>query len=124
MITELIKLIRVDKRERDVEYGFLLKIAGQLGVSEAELVETFDKYADFVVPKNEPDRILQFYRLILVMNIDKEASNEEMNFIRNLGVKMGLPPEAIEKVFHIMNDYPNNTIPPEILESIFKKYDN
>ena len=75
-------------------------------------------------PKLEVDRIVQFHRLVLLMNVDLEISHLEVKYIREAGIRMGLNPMATDKVLNEMNKYPNKVIPPERLFEIFQLFHN
>ena len=124
LLSELIKMAKADRTIKDVEFQFLLIIASQLGVSKDEFKELFEEYIEFNPPKMEFDRIVQFQRLILLMNVDLEIDDKELEYIKDLGIRMGLHPLATEEVLIIMNEYPNKIVPPEKLIQIFKTYHN
>jgi len=124
LLTELIKLARCDQEVREQEYDFLLSIAQSLHVSKEDFDHLFDAYIEFTPPESEFDRILQFHRLVLVMNIDKETSDVELEFIKDIGIKLGLNPMATNQVLAEMNNYPNKLIPPDKLIEIFKEHYN
>ncbi len=124
LLTELIKLARCDNNVREQEYDFLLTIAKSLDVGISDFEQLFEKYIKFTPPLTEFERILQFHRLVLLMNIDTETSDSELDFLRDIGIRIGLNPEATEKVLTKMNDYPNKVIPPEKLIAIFKEQYN
>jgi len=88
----------------------------------------FDKHTheevEHIIPRSEADRILQFHRLVLLMNVDKKQDLIEINKIHNIGLGMGLPPSAIEQVLSIMHKYPNKIVPPKVLINIFKAHYN
>ena len=50
------------------------------------------------------ERLLQFHRLILVMNVYQKTSILKTIAIKNFGLKIGLPAEAIDEIFQQMND--------------------
>ncbi len=124
LLTELIKLARCDNEVREQEYNFLLTIARSLNVSETDFDSLFDKYFEFTPPESEFERILQFHRLVLLMNVDQETSNSELDFLKDTGIRIGLSPEATDQVLTEMNNYPNKVIPPDQLIAIFKKQYN
>lgn len=124
LLTELIKLARCDNNVREQEYDFLLTIAKSLDVGISDFEQLFEEYIEFTPPLTEFERILQFHRLVLLMNIDTETSDSELDFLRDIGIRIGLNPEATEKVLTKMNDYPNKVIPPEKLIAIFKEQYN
>lgn len=78
-----------------------------------------------MIPKSQAERLVQFNRLILLMNVDDDS--QELNEIRRLhdiGLAMGLPPSAIQQVLSIMHKYPNRVVPPGVIISIFKAHYN
>ena len=124
LISELIKLAKVDNDVRAMEFQFLLTIASQIGVTKEEFKKLFEQYIEFLPPKLEGDRIVQFHRLVLLMNVDNETSPSEVQYIREAGMRMGLNPMAISKVLEEMDNYPNKVIPTDRLIEIFKLYHN
>ncbi len=124
LLTELIKLARCDHEVREQEYEFLLSTARNLEVSKEDFDHLFEKYIDFTPPESEFERILQFHRMVLLMNIDRETSPMEINFIKNLGIRFGLSPMATNQVLSEMENYPNKIVPADRLISIFKKQYN
>jgi len=120
LLTELIKLARCDHKVREQEYNFLLTIAQSLHVSKEDLDSLFDQYIDFTPPESEFERILQFHRLVLLMNVDKETSELEVGFLKDIGIRIGLNPMATNRVLAEMNLYPDKIIPPDKMIEIFK----
>ncbi|MFT4832410.1 MAG: hypothetical protein ACI815_002063 [Psychroserpens sp.] len=124
ILSEMIAFARVDHSVKTEEYNFLLNVANQLGVDKQIFDSLFDKTALPVFLKSEAERILQFHRLVLLMNVDRTDSSLEVALLHNIGLGMGLPPTAIEQVLTIMHKYPDKIIPPEILINIFKIHYN
>lgn len=121
LLTELIKLARCDQEFREQEYNFLLTIAQSLDVSKEVFDQLFEQNIKFTPPESEFERILQFHRLVLLMNIDQDTAESELEYMRNIGIRMGLNPNATNKVLAAMDDYPNKVLPPERLIEIFKE---
>lgn len=124
LLTELIKLAKCDNQVREIEYNFLLTIAQSLNVSKEDFDQLFENYIEFTPPEYEFDRILQFHRLVLLMNIDKETSNVEVEFLKDIGIRLGLNPIATNQVLAIMDKYPKKIIPTDKLIEIFKEHYN
>ncbi len=124
LLSELIKLAKAENDVRDVEFKFLLEIASQIGVTKDEFIQLFEQYIEFLPPKLESDRIVQFHRLVLLMNVDNETSEKEILYIREAGIRMGLNPMATDKVLTEMNNHPNKVVPTEKLIEIFKLFHN
>jgi hypothetical protein len=123
-LSQLIAFARSGKVIKDVEYDFLVLVADQIGVDK----NTFDRLLKNPVPhlnlKTESERIVQFHRLVLLMNVDREIEPSELQKIHQLGIKMGLNLQAIDKTLAIMHQYENNSIPANVLLNIFKTYYN
>ncbi|MEL4307643.1 TerB family tellurite resistance protein [Joostella sp. CR20] len=125
LLAEMIALVNADKVVHEQEYAFIKTIATHLGVSETELETLFNNTSTpYVPPVPESQRILQFHRLVLLMNIDQENHPEEIQRLKEFGLRMGLSPFATNQVLKVMNNYPNKVIPPEVLIDIFKTHYN
>ena len=124
LLTELIKLARCDHKVREIEYNFLLAIAQSLNVNKEDFDQLFENYIEFTPPESEFDRIMQFHRLVLLMNVDKETSDVEVEFLKDIGIRIGLNPIATNRVLAIMDNYPNKVIPTDKLIEIFKEHYN
>ena len=124
ILTELIKLAKADNDLRDMEFQFLLSLASQMGVSKDEFIQLFEQYIQFLPPKLEFDRIVQFHRLVLVMNVDSNTSDSEIEYIKQAGIKMGLNPLATNEILRIIENYPNKVVPTEVLLSVFSSFHN
>lgn len=124
LLTELIKLASCDKEIREQEYEFIMVIADRLSIDKSTCDKLFAEYIEFTPPKSEFDRILQFHRLVLLMNIDKNVSDKELHFVKNIGIRMGLNPLATDKVLIEMHKYPGKMVPSDRLIDIFKEQYN
>jgi hypothetical protein len=120
ILSEMIAFAKVDNVVKDVEYDFLLGVAAQLGIDRNVFDSLFEKEMEHRILKSQADRILQFHRLVLLMNVDGVQQEVEVNRLHNFGLGMGLSPYAIERVLSIMHQYPNKVIPPHVLIDIFK----
>ncbi len=124
ILAEMIAFAKADHAIKDSEYDFLLGVAAQLGVDKTTFDSLFKTEVQKIMPKTQADRIVQFHRLVLLMNVDQEQHQIEVSELHNIGLRMGLPPSAIEQVLTIMHKYPNKIVPPEVLISIFKAHYN
>ncbi|AEM69407.1 hypothetical protein Murru_0351 [Allomuricauda ruestringensis DSM 13258] len=124
MLSEMIAFARVDHSLKRSEYDFLLEVARSLGVSKDIFDGLLKEKSPKVRLKTQAERIVQFHRLILLMNIDQEQHKKEINTLYNIGLKMGLPPTAISQVLEVMHRYPNKIVPPDVLINIFKAHYN
>ncbi|MGW9686933.1 TerB family tellurite resistance protein [Flagellimonas sp. 2504JD1-5] len=124
ILSEMIAFARVDHTLKDSEYQFLLGVASSLGIKEKTFEKLLNQKSPKVTLKSQAERIVQFHRLLLLMNIDEEQHQKEINTLYNIGLTMGLPPSAIGQVLEVMHKYPNKVVPAEVLINIFKAHYN
>ncbi len=124
LLAQLIKMAKADKEVKQSEFQFLFSISQQLGFPDDEFRELFEENITFEPPKFEADRIIQFHRLVLLMNVDQEIDSEELQLIRTAGIRLGLNPLAVAEVLDTMHKHPNSMIPPMNLIGIFKTFHN
>lgn len=124
ILSEMIAFARADQAMKDAEYHFLLGVAEQLGVNRQDFEALLESGAEHVLPASEAERILQFHRLVLLMNVDRNRHPEEIRRLHNIGLAMGLSLNAIDQVLLIMHQYPDKIVPPEVLIAIFKAHYN
>ena len=124
IISDMIALAKADNNIHEREYQFILAVAERLGVQKQEVARLFDNPLTPVVAKTELQRITQFHRLLLLMNVDQETHVIEVDAIRNYGLQLGIRPEAIEQILSEMNQYKDKMIPSSRLVEIFKRFYN
>ncbi|EIJ37228.1 hypothetical protein [Galbibacter orientalis] len=125
LLSEMIALIQADHTVNEQEYNFIYTIAKHMEVEKDDLDALFKtKNTRYIPPSPESERILQFHRLVLLMNIDKENHPNEIQRLKEFGIRMGLSPFAIDRVLGVMDNYPNRVVPPKVLVDIFKTYYN
>lgn len=124
LLKELIMLANTDRNIREEEYQFLKKIARMLDVNDEDFHRLFEENIEFIPPKFESERILQFHRLVLLANIDQKVTDNELSFLRSAGLKLGLHPDAVEEVLIEMKKHQYGMIDPETLIRIFQVYHN
>lgn len=124
ILSEMISLARVDQEIQSSEFDFLWGVAERLGVNRDDFETLFQYPARNIIPKTLGERILQFHRLVLLMNVDNRQSLKEVDKLHNVGLRMGLPPSAIDQVLALMHQYPDKIVPPDVLIGIFKAHYN
>jgi len=120
LISELIKLAKVDGEIKEQEYDFLLTLSKMIGISEIDFNKLLSESSEYNPPDNENDRIVQFYRLVLLSNIDFEVNTKELSHLKDAGLRLGLNLYAVETVLEEMQQNKNGKIPSERLIEIFK----
>jgi len=121
LLSELVAFSLVDGRLHEREYLFLKLIADELQIKNEDLKQLFHQENYPVVIKNEFERIKQFYRLALLMHVDGTLHEHEQIKIREIGINMGLNPNAINRVLKIMENSSTKVISPEFLLEIFQE---
>jgi hypothetical protein len=120
LLSEMIAFARIDKSLKDIEYNFLLGVANQLEITREDFDYLLDNPVTHVHLKSHSERIVQFHRLVLLMNIGDDISSKELVRLHNFGLRMGLSHESINRVLDLMESFPFKMIPPDFLIDIFK----
>ena len=120
LLSEMIAFAQKDDNIKSIEHKFLLSIARQLEISDSDFNYLFQHHVTYVNLKSHSERIVQFHRLILLMNLDYKVSSKQLVKIHNFGLRMGLSQDAINRVLDLMDSFPNKIVPPDFLIDIFK----
>ena len=120
LLSEMIAFARIDNSLEEIEYNFLLGVAKQLEVTKQDFEYLLKNPVTHVHLKSHSERIVQFHRLVLLMNVGNKQTHKELVKLYNFGLRMGLSWEAISRVLELMESFPNKIIPPDFLIDIFK----
>lgn len=120
LLSEMIAFAQIDSSIKSIEYKFLLGVAKQLEISQEDFNYLFEHPVTYVHLKSHSERIVQFHRLVLLMNLDHNISDKDLIKLHNFGLRMGLSHESINRVLHVMESFPNKIVPPDFLIEIFK----
>lgn len=120
LLSEMIAFAQSDDHIKSIEYNFLHSIARQLGIPKPDFDYLFEHPVSHVHLKSHSERIVQFHRLVLLMNLDNEITEKELIKLHNFGLRMGLSHESINRVLDLMDSFPNKIVPPDFLIDIFK----
>lgn len=124
LLSEMIAFAQIDGHVNEREYQLLAIVASQLKIEKDVFEGLFSKKAEKVIIKSEHQRILQFYRLALLMHSDGILHKNEQVAIREMGVNMGLSPYAMRSVLVEMQKSPSGLVDPEILLALFRAQHN
>jgi len=72
LLSEMIAFAKHDKDIRRIEYNFLLGVAKQLDISREDFEYLLENPVTYTHLKSHSERIVQFHRLVLLMNIEQE----------------------------------------------------
>ena len=120
LLSEMIAFAQIDANIKSIEYKFLLGVAKQLEISQEDFDYLFKHPVTYVHLKSHSERIVQFHRLVLLMNLDQNICEKDLIKLHNFGLRMGLSHESINKVLDVMESFPNKIVPPDFLIEIFK----
>jgi len=124
LLSEMIAFAKYDKDIKRIEYNFLLGVAKQLDITREDFEYLIEHPVTYTHLKSHSERIVQFHRLVLLMNIEQEYGEENNSAgvikLYNFGLRMGLSHESITKVLYLMESFPNKIVPPDVLIDIFK----
>ena len=124
LLSEMIAFARIDGEIHEREYQFLAIVASQLSIDKNVFESLFKHEAEKVAIKSEHQRILQFYRLALLMHADGVLHENEQIAIREMGINMGLSPFAMRSVLQEMEKSPTGLIDPDIMLALFRAQHN
>ena len=124
LIKNLIDLAVVDGAQNMDEMQFIRALANGANITDDELREINDSDLEFKPPKNEFDRIEHMHKLMLLMATDQTFSDVEKNFIQNVGLRMGIRPQATITLINRLENSPNNLLSPDEIMSVYNTYYN
>ncbi len=124
LLSEMIEFAKVDGELHAREIEFLALVAAELKIERPVFIELFRQQSDIQIIKSEAQRIHQFYRLALLMQVDGVLHERENIAIRQLGINMGLNPAAMNRVLELMQNSPTGTIEPVQIMNTFKEQQN
>jgi uncharacterized tellurite resistance protein B-like protein len=124
LLLEMIAFSKVDGHLHKKEYEFLFLIANQLNIEKGGFNDLFHQESPKSQIKTDFQRIQQFYRLAILMRSDGTLYLKESAAIKEIGIRMGLNPEASKRVLKKMEKSPKTIISTDVLMSIFKEERN
>ncbi len=124
LLNDMVTLSMVDGTLHNREHQFIKMIADEFNVRNEDLEELFHSNPQKVVIKSEFKRIEQFYRLALLMHSDHHKHEDEVEFLKNIAINLGLNPMAVRRVIEEMDKSPTRMLEPNLLLGIFQEQHN
>lgn len=124
LLSEMISFSIVDGSLHQKEYDFLSFVAKELKVEKLIFEELFHSEMKPVTIKTEFQRIIQFYRLALLMRVDGVLHPSEEIAIKQMAINMGLNPFLTKRILTMIFESKTGTIDPKMLLQIFKEQYN
>jgi len=118
LMKQLIEFAKIDGLLHDKEMDFLLLLAEDFGIDKVTYFSLFNTQ-EKIVPISFNDKIIQFYRLALLMQSDGFWHEKEITKIHEIGIMMGLNPSGIDKLLLILKKMGPNYITSELLSNLF-----
>ena len=108
----------------EIEATYIMNVAKHLGVNLDEEEHFQEDGIDLVLPKKEHQLYSLFHRLALIVILDDNIREVEKQYCRDLGIRMGLHPNAVNEVIeHVITEGIHDPAPERVL-GIFRKYLN
>ena len=124
LIQDLIALCIADGNESFLEENFIKSIAESLGISEKEISYLKENPVQYQPENRETDRIIQFYRLLLLMGVDQNKTHSEIAFCKEAALKMGLNPIAVNNTIEQILTSETGMMPPDDVIKLFQVQHN
>lgn len=126
IIALMIQMSQADAFSAPIEEDYIRGIAKELGIHNSELQVILahpDRYT-FEAPPKEQDRMTILYYLLFTMRVDGDIDEREVNYLHDVGLKLGVQPALIGDMVNVMRKYAKEDIPPNVLIDQIKKYLN
>lgn len=124
LLSEMIAFAIVDGRLHEREYEFISIVARELKIEKSEFKDLFHQELKPIGIKTEFQRIQQFYRLALLMQVDGILHEKEEIAIKQMAINMGLNPSVTKRILEMMKASPSGLIDPNYLLQAFKEQQN
>jgi len=121
-IRQLYKMSKADNKIDQIEKNFLYELALSINLPIEALEDILDGKKIPLkekLPTNIEDRIIQIYRLVLMMKIDNEISIEEVNTLKSIALELGLRSDSVMLLLDRLLESPTGTLEFEELQAIF-----
>lgn len=120
-LNALYHLASVDNDISEVELVYIRKVAERLGVIlSKDTLKSNEPELD--LPNREYKVYGLFHRLALILMLDNHASDAEKHFCFNLGIRMGLHPNAVGEIIDFVSVHGASRTTPKEVMTIFRKY--
>jgi len=119
MLRQLFEMTVADGEIKPVEYKFLYEIALSLEVPIEELEQMIAQELKYKLPKQIDERIIQIYRLAMMMRVDRDIDEQETNMLKAMALQLGLRPDAVVIMLDALKKNPEKILGFDELEKIF-----
>jgi uncharacterized tellurite resistance protein B-like protein len=127
LIKQLYQMLIADNQINQLEVNFLIDIATSLDLPLEVIENLFDQkeyYDDAKLPKQINERIIQIYRLSLMLKIDGKLSKEELQLLKNIAIALGLQPAHVNVMLEKLFESRQKLLTEDELWAIFQQSAN
>ena len=112
-IANMIKLAKLDGVLHPHEAMFIQSLALRMGINPIVFQRIVERPENTParIPTSEKERFQQICELIILATIDQNGDEEELAFIKQHAVKMGIPDYKVNKLFDYLKTH---TIPKDL----------
>ncbi|UYW02381.1 excinuclease ABC subunit B [Flavobacterium agricola] len=118
LLKQLIEFAKVDGVLHDREMDFLKLLAKDFGIADDAYYALYKSELQ-VMPLAFSERVIQLYRLSLLMQCDGVWHEKEVNKLYEIGLMMGLNPLGIKSLLTFLEEKGPLHITSGFLEAIF-----
>jgi hypothetical protein len=122
LLRSLYHLASADNELKKVELVYIKNVAKFIGIEPDELETFVPGEPDLELPDREYKVYAIFHRLAAIIMIDGDISEREHRYCFNLGIKMGLHPNAVGEIITLIEAKGVMSVTPSEIMNIFRKY--
>lgn len=122
----LFKLAKVDQIYTFAEFMYMMEIGRKMGFKDEEIrkIQLESETIKMQIPSLEQERMTIFYYALFLMKADQKATEEEINFVRRIGFRLGFDEILTEELIEQIIEHLSDDVDPEIMIGIIKKHMN
>lgn len=122
----LLQLARADDRMHVNEDKFMRQVAKRIGLNNAEFEEVkfYPERFTFTLPKTPEERFNCFVDLLNLMKVDDDIAKEEIDFIKRVGLVLGINIPLTEDLIALMEKFIGKEVPVNVINEAAQKYLN
>ena len=126
LLALFIQLAKADSEIDDHEEQFIEDVRVKLGIQKEDVDKLWadDSTHPLEPPTLERHRMNILYHLLYLMKIDGVVTQEEEEFVKIMGFKLGINPNLVEELIETIKNNVGKDLPGKALLDIIKKYMN
>lgn len=117
-------LNKVAEVDGDIGYEerlFSQQVAGNLNI---DYLEAINEGHEFSIPSAENERIVFYFHLLQLIELDKKITVKEIEILKKIGFKFALNPLLINSLIELYLNHLSKPIPQDQIAETLKRYLN